>query len=61
MITKIQFPIQLTITRTIHRSQGLSLDELVFDPINVLKNGYVYNIILHSNKRKIIFVSSFLT
>ncbi len=35
IITKIQFSIQLAIARTIHQSQGLSLDELAFDPTNI--------------------------
>jgi hypothetical protein len=39
IITKFQFPIQLVITRTIHRSQGLSLDELAFDPTNLRNHG----------------------
>ncbi len=39
IITRFQFPIQLTTPRTIHPSQGLSLDELIFDPTNVKKHG----------------------
>jgi hypothetical protein len=39
---KIQFPIQLAIAKTIHRSQGLSLNELVFYPNNVKKHGLTY-------------------
>jgi hypothetical protein len=59
IITKIQFPIQLVTTRTIYRSQRLSLYELVFDPTNVKKHGLnIYNIIPHLNKRKMIYVSS---
>jgi hypothetical protein len=42
IITRIQFSIQLVITKTIHGSQGLSLDELAFDPTNVLKNELTY-------------------
>jgi hypothetical protein len=38
IITRIQVPIQLIGTKTIHLSQGLSLNELAFDPINVKKN-----------------------
>jgi hypothetical protein len=37
IITKIQFSVQLAAARTIHYSQGLSLNELVFDPTNVKK------------------------
>jgi hypothetical protein len=58
-IIRIQFSIQLTVAKTIHCFLGLSSDELVFDPTNVKRHGLTYiNIILHSNKRKIIFVSS---
>jgi hypothetical protein len=37
IITRIQFPIpiQLVAAGTIHRSQGLSLDELVLNPPNI--------------------------
>jgi hypothetical protein len=41
-VTQIQFPIQLAAIRTIHRSQGLTLDELAFDPTNVTKHGLTY-------------------
>jgi hypothetical protein len=61
IITRIQVPIQLAVIRTIHRSQKLSLDELVFDPTNIKKMGYIYSIILHSNKIKNIFVNSYPT
>jgi hypothetical protein len=40
----IQFPIQFVITTTNHCSQNLSLDELVFDLVNVLKHGLTYTI-----------------
>jgi hypothetical protein len=52
IITKIQFSIQLVSARTIHHSQGLSLEELIFDTwVNIC------NIILHSNKRKAILLT----
>ncbi len=35
IITMIQFSIQLIVAKIIHCCQGLSLDELVFDPNNV--------------------------
>ena len=41
-VTRIQFPIQLAVARPIHRSQGLSLDEMAFDPTNVTKHGLTY-------------------
>ncbi len=34
----MQFPIQLVITRTIHQTQGLTLDQLAFDPNGVYKH-----------------------
>jgi hypothetical protein len=59
IITRIQVPIQLIGTRTIHLSQGLSLDELAFDPINVKKTWIiVYCSFLHMNKRTIILINS---
>jgi hypothetical protein len=42
IIIRSKFPIQLVIVRTIHCSQGLSLDELVFDPTNLKKHGLTY-------------------
>jgi hypothetical protein len=42
LITRIQFPIQLTATRTIHQFQGLSLDDMVFNPCGENKHGLGY-------------------
>jgi hypothetical protein len=42
LITRIQFLVQLATARIIHRSQGLSLDELAFDSTNVKKHGLTY-------------------
>jgi hypothetical protein len=55
--TTIQFSIQLVGTRTIHHFQGLSLDELVFDPTKVFLNGLTY-ITSPCIQTKNIFVSS---
>jgi hypothetical protein len=41
-MTKIQFRIQLIAIKTIRRSKGLSLDELVFYPTNIFKHGLTY-------------------
>lgn len=38
IITKIQLPIQLVGTHTIHHAQGLTLDCLAFDQIGVTKH-----------------------
>ena len=37
-----QFPIQLACARTIHRSQGLTLDNVAFDPSGIRKHGLGY-------------------
>jgi hypothetical protein len=39
LIKKIEFLIQFATARTVHCLEGLSLDELVFDPINLKKHG----------------------
>ncbi len=41
-ITRMQFPIQLAATRTIHRAQGLRFNHLAFDPNGVYKHGFTY-------------------
>jgi hypothetical protein len=47
IITRIQFPIQLVTTKTIHHCQGLSLDELVIDFTNIKKHGLTYTTLSH--------------
>jgi hypothetical protein len=42
VITRIQFPIQLVATRTIHHSQNITFDRLAFDPIGVTKHGHYF-------------------
>jgi hypothetical protein len=42
IVKRIEFPIQLTTIRTIHRSQWLLLNELALDPTNVRKHGLSY-------------------
>jgi exonuclease III len=37
-----QFPIKLACARTIHRSQGLTLDRVAFDPAGIRIHGLVY-------------------
>jgi hypothetical protein len=55
---RIQFPIQLATIKTIHQSQGLSLDEFTFDHTNVKKTWtIIHNCFSHSNKRKILFLN----
>jgi hypothetical protein len=56
IITKIQFPIQLATIRTIHRSQGLLLHELVFDLTNVKKHGLTYITSSHIQTKEKLFL-----
>lgn len=42
-----QFPFQLACAWTIHRSQGLTMDRLAFDPNGVRKHGLVYITLYH--------------
>lgn len=42
MTIRKQFPIQLACARTIHRTQGLTLDKLAFDPTGMTQHGLVY-------------------
>jgi hypothetical protein len=59
-LTKIQFPIQLVATKTIHCYQGLSLDELVFDPTNVKKHGLTYIPLSRIRTKEKLFLLAFL-
>jgi len=58
LITRIQFPIQLATAQTIHRSQGLSLDEMAFDPSGINKHGLVYIALSKIRTKKIVFTKS---
>jgi len=60
IITRIQFPIQLVVVKTIHRSQELSLDELVFDPTNIKKHGLTYTTLSHIQTKENLFLLTFL-
>jgi hypothetical protein len=52
--TRIEFSIQLVVVRNIHCSQGLLLDEFVFDSTNVKNTSiHIYNIILQLKKIKL--------
>jgi hypothetical protein len=42
IIIRIQFPIQLTATHTIHRAQGLTLDNITFNSNGITKHGLIY-------------------
>ena len=58
LITRIQFPIQLAATRTIHRAQGLSLDDLVFNPCGVNKHGLAYTALSHIRSKEKLYLSA---
>jgi hypothetical protein len=53
IIMEIQFLIQLVATRTIHYSQGLTLDHLTFDSIGVIKHGLQYIALSRVHSKKI--------
>jgi hypothetical protein len=55
IIISIQFPIQLVAPKTIHHSQGLSLDELAFDPSNVKKHGLMHTTLYHIQTKEKLF------
>ena len=37
-----QFPVQLACARTIHRTQGLTLEKMAFDPSGISQHGLIY-------------------
>jgi hypothetical protein len=57
-ITKRKFPIQLVATCIIHRSQGLTLDYITFDPTNIYKHSLTYATFFQvKNKNLLMFVN----
>ena len=61
LITRIQFPFQLAAARTIHRSQGLSLDDVVFNPYGVNKHGLAYTTLSRIRTKEKLYLLSPLT
>jgi hypothetical protein len=55
VITHTHYPIQLAATHTIHRSQGLILNYLTFDPNGVHHHGLAYTILYCVRKKEKIF------
>jgi hypothetical protein len=51
IIIRTQFPIQLVATNTIHWTQGLTFDNLVFDATNVYKHGFTYTTFIFVKKK----------
>jgi len=56
IITRIQFPIQLAITCTIHQAQGLTLDHLAFDPSGITKHGLTYTTLFQVRSKEHIYL-----
>jgi hypothetical protein len=52
LITCSQYPIQLTTTCTIHRSQGLTFEFLTFDPNGIHHHGLTYTTLSHVRKKE---------
>jgi endonuclease/exonuclease/phosphatase (EEP) superfamily protein YafD len=42
-----QFPIKLSCARTVHKSQGLTLDNVAFQPVGIRIHGLVYTALSH--------------
>jgi exonuclease III len=61
LVTQIQFPIQLAAARTIHRSQGLSLDDVVFNPCGVTKHGLAYTALSRIRTKEKLYLLTPLT
>lgn len=61
LLTRIQFPIQLAAARTIHRSQGLSLDDVAFNPTNINKHGLTYTALSRVRTKEKLYLLAPLT
>jgi hypothetical protein len=56
VITKIQFHVQLTIVKTVHKSQRISFDESVFDPKSVTIHYLKYTNLFFIVKKETIYL-----
>jgi len=56
-----QFPIKLACARTIHRSQGLTLDNVSFQPVGIWIHGLVYTTLSHVRSIDSLYLLSPLT
>lgn len=56
-----QFPIQLACVRTIHQSQGLTLNILSFDLSGISTHGLVYTTLSHVTKMESLYLFQKLT
>ncbi len=55
VITKIQFHVQLTIIKTVHKSQRISFDESIFDPKSVTIHDLKYTNLFSLLKKLFIY------
>jgi hypothetical protein len=60
VITKIQFHLQLTIVKIVHKSQRLSFNELVFDPKSVTIHDLKYANLFLIRKKETLCLIKFL-
>jgi hypothetical protein len=60
VITKIQFHVQLTIVKTVHKSQRLSFNELVFDPKSVTIHDLKYASLFLTRKNETLYSIKFI-
>jgi hypothetical protein len=56
IITRMQFPIQLTIGCTIHRTQVLTIDYLAFDLNGIYKHGLTYITFSHIKNKENLYL-----
>ena len=56
-----QFPIQLACACTIHRSQSITLDRVVFDPSRIQRHGSMYTTMSYVRNTKSLYLLNALT
>jgi hypothetical protein len=52
----MKFPIQLAVRHIIHRTQGLIVDYLAFDPNGVYKHGLTYITLSHIKNKEFFYL-----
>ena len=61
LLILIQFPIQLAIAQTIHLSQGLSFNDLAFNPSDINKHRLAYTTLSYVRTKEKIYLLAPLT
>jgi hypothetical protein len=61
IITRIQFHIQIIVGCTIHHAQGLTLELLAFNPVDVTKHGLTYTTLFQIPLYNLYLLSPLLT